>query len=297
MSVPLFTTPSRSNFYPQLGISYDSGSGNGAFGQGWDPIPSITRKTDKGLPQYRDAQDSDIFILSDAEDLVPAFIQSGTTYQRDFEDRNAAWGRDLSCSALPPRIEGLFARIEKWHDQATGDVFWKSLSKDNSPAFTDKRPVPASQTPRTQEVFQWLLEESYDDKGNSISYEYKREDAVIVPPSRKNPTDCEATLDRQTAISSEFDMERLRQRRRRIIFSWSFLTMANTTRIIPLPRKCFRGLAGSTVSRIAGQRLKHARTVCAGVYSCFTILPNSVRRPILFVPLTWSMTKIRSVRI
>lgn len=52
MSVPLFTTPSRSDFHPQLSISYDSGTGNGAFGEGWKlSIPSITRKTDKGLPQ------------------------------------------------------------------------------------------------------------------------------------------------------------------------------------------------------------------------------------------------------
>ena len=69
-SVPVFTTPCRSSFYPQLSLSYDSGAGNGPFGLGWKlSLPSITRKTDKGLPQYRDAQESDIFILSDADGL------------------------------------------------------------------------------------------------------------------------------------------------------------------------------------------------------------------------------------
>ena len=36
LSVPIFTTPSRSDFYPQISISYDSGAGNGTFGLGWN---------------------------------------------------------------------------------------------------------------------------------------------------------------------------------------------------------------------------------------------------------------------
>jgi hypothetical protein len=69
MSVPIATSSGRSGFGPQLSLSYDSGSGNGPFGFGWSPsLPQITRKTDKGLPQYRDAEESDVFILSGAFD-------------------------------------------------------------------------------------------------------------------------------------------------------------------------------------------------------------------------------------
>src|SRR5256712_980609 len=72
MTVPIATSPGRSGFGPQLSLSYDSGAGNSPFGFGWSlSLPSITRKTDKGLPQYRDAVDSDVFILSGSEDLVP----------------------------------------------------------------------------------------------------------------------------------------------------------------------------------------------------------------------------------
>ena len=54
LSIPIFTTPGHQDFYPELSLSYDSGSGNGPFGSGWSlSIPSITRKTDKGLPRYR----------------------------------------------------------------------------------------------------------------------------------------------------------------------------------------------------------------------------------------------------
>jgi hypothetical protein len=62
MTVPIATSPGRSGFGPQLSLSYDSGAGNGPFGFGWSlPLPSITRKTDKGLPQYRDSESEGLF--------------------------------------------------------------------------------------------------------------------------------------------------------------------------------------------------------------------------------------------
>src|SRR6195256_4506195 len=74
MTVPIATSPGRSGFGPQLSLSYDSGAGNGPFGFGWSlSLPSITRKTDKGLPNYEDSLDSNIFIMSGVEDLVPEF--------------------------------------------------------------------------------------------------------------------------------------------------------------------------------------------------------------------------------
>src|SRR5215210_2145353 len=69
LSVPIYSSPGRSGFGPEVSLSYDSGTGNGPFGFGWSlSVPSITRQTDKGLPQYRDAEESDVFILSGAED-------------------------------------------------------------------------------------------------------------------------------------------------------------------------------------------------------------------------------------
>src|SRR5262245_12285715 len=83
MTVPIATSPGRAGFGPQLSLSYDSGSGNGPFGFGWSlAIPSITRRTDKGLPRYYDAEESDIFILSGAEDLVPRLINANGKWSR-----------------------------------------------------------------------------------------------------------------------------------------------------------------------------------------------------------------------
>src|SRR5436190_4499244 len=87
LSIPVPTSRGRSGFGPQLTLSYDSGSGNSPFGFGWSlSLPSITRKTDKGLPRYQDADDSDVFILSGSEDLVPVFRQ----------DEHGKWVRDAN---------------------------------------------------------------------------------------------------------------------------------------------------------------------------------------------------------
>src|SRR3954468_19630666 len=55
-TVPIATSPGRSGFGPQLSLAYDSAAGNGPFGLGWTlSLPSISRKTDKGLPRYQHA--------------------------------------------------------------------------------------------------------------------------------------------------------------------------------------------------------------------------------------------------
>src|SRR5215470_12224124 len=116
MSVPIATSPARSGFGPQLALRYDSGAGNGSFGWGWSlSLPAITRRTDRGLPIYADGDESDIFVLSDAEDLVPTLVPDGDEWRRErFDSPSSEPG--YSVQRYRPRIEGLFARIERWTD-------------------------------------------------------------------------------------------------------------------------------------------------------------------------------------
>jgi RHS repeat-associated protein len=183
MSVPLAISPGRSGFGPQLSLSYDSGAGNGSFGFGWNlSLPSITRKTDKGLPQYRDADESDVFILSGAEDLVPVLESNGSR----FEDNTSVVG--YTVHRYRPRIEGLFARIERWTNQTdASETFWRSISRDNITTWYGKTPKTRIFEPTDPtRIFSWLICESYDDKGNAIRYEYKPEDSDGVDLSAAN---------------------------------------------------------------------------------------------------------------
>lgn len=181
MNVPIATSPGRSGFGPQLSLSYDSGAGNGPFGFGWSLLlPSITRKTDKGLPQYRDTEESDVYILSGAEDLVPVLLPDGTR----FKDDTSASGYVIH--RYRPRIEGLFARIERWNNvNDPTDVHWRSISKDNVLTLygKDARSRIADPADPTR-IFSWLICASYDDKGNAILYEYVSEDDANVDRSQ-----------------------------------------------------------------------------------------------------------------
>ena len=181
MSVPIATSPGRSGFGPQLALSYDSGAGNGPFGFGWNlSLPAITRKTDKGLPQYLDAEESDVFILSGAEDLVPVLQPDGTR----FEDDTTAPGYVIQ--RYRPRIEGLFARIERWtHIADPSDVHWRSLSKDNILTIYGQDEHSRIADPEDAgRIFSWLICETRDDKGNAVIYEYKPEDGTGIDLSQ-----------------------------------------------------------------------------------------------------------------
>jgi RHS repeat-associated protein len=191
LSVPIATSPGRSGFGPQFSLSYDSGGGNGPFGFGWSlSIPTITRKTDKGLPQYRDAEESDVYILSGAEDLVPVLEPDGTR----FEDDTSTPGYVIH--RYRPRNEGLFARIERWINIQTNEIHWRSISKDNITTVYGKTTDSRIEDPQAPEgsprVFSWLICESYDDKGNAIYYEYERENSKHINLSfihERNRTD------------------------------------------------------------------------------------------------------------
>jgi len=188
MAVPIYASSGRSGFGPQLSLSYDSGSGNGPFGFGWSlSLPRVTRKTDKGLPQYRDCDESDTFILSGAEDLVPALVYSGGNWTRDVSSRTL-YGQQYSIHRYRPRVDSLFARVERWANVSDPqDTFWRSISKDNITTWYGKTAESRVSDPADPtRIFSWLICESYDEKGNVIGYQYKPEDSAGVDLSQAN---------------------------------------------------------------------------------------------------------------
>ena len=175
-SIPFPFSPSRNAFMPALSLSYNSGSGNGIFGLGWNAdAPSISRKTEKKLPEYNDAIDSDVFIFSGAEDLVPAMVK----------DDAGNWNKDESAAGTikryRPRIEGGFARIEKITEPG-GNVYWKVISKENIVSVFGKSKSAQIFDPADPiKIFKWFFEFSYDNKGSCFQYEYVKENKINIP--------------------------------------------------------------------------------------------------------------------
>jgi RHS repeat-associated protein len=182
MTIPIFASPGRSGFAPQLTLSYDSGAGNGPFGLGWNlPIRAITRETHKGLPQYRDDDESDVFVLAGAEELVPFLVRtSGDGWKRDSVSR-VANGEGYRVHRYRPRIEGSFTLIEKWVNDRSLETHWRTVTGDNVTTLfgVDSESRIADRNDPSR-IFSWLVSQTCDDKGNVVVYTYKPEDYVGV---------------------------------------------------------------------------------------------------------------------
>ena len=183
LSIPLPFAPSR-GATPALNLSYNSGSGNGVFGLGWNlSLASIKRKTDKGLPKYCDNIDSDIFLFSEAEDLVPEFKKSNGGFLKvngeyviSEKDYPNAAPYTHKIRYYKPRTEGLFARIERWTEKANGIIKWRVITRDNITTlfgWTDKARIEDPADPAR--IYQWLPEFVFDDKGNCSHYYYQQD--------------------------------------------------------------------------------------------------------------------------
>jgi len=182
-SIPLPFTAAR-GASPTLSLSYNSGGGNSLFGLGWNlSLPSIKRKTDKGLPQYIDSIESDTFLFSEAEDLVPEFnkepdgsftMDSNGDYVLNEKDSPDGLHK---IKSYRPRIEGLFARIERWTEKANGTIRWRVITKENVTTLLgwSSNSVIVDSKDSTK-IFEWFPEFVFDDKGNCAQYIYKPED-------------------------------------------------------------------------------------------------------------------------
>ncbi|KAK0727685.1 virulence plasmid 65kDa B protein-domain-containing protein, partial [Lasiosphaeria miniovina] len=177
LGIPLVIPSGRDGFSPGLELVYDSNAGNGPFGVGWSlSLPSISRKTSRCVPRYRDGgSDEDVFLLSDgAGELV---AQEGALTTVD----------SYKVQRYKPRVQtgDSASRIERWTDTAGSHVFWRTISStgittiygkaDAEQIFHDNESVPSSRC-----AYSWLATETYDPKGNCVVFEYKTEDAGNV---------------------------------------------------------------------------------------------------------------------
>jgi RHS repeat-associated protein len=171
-TIPIAVPPGRAGFQPQLQLVYSTGHPNGHFGLGWSlSVPGVTRKTDDGVPRYRDLArrpgDRDTFILSGVEDLVAVETTGDATRYR-------------------PRTEGLFADIRRLSGNRLDD-YWEVRSRDGlvtyygvpGAAGTDPGVVANPDDPT--KVFSWKLTATEDPFGNRIEYEYLRDRARSGP--------------------------------------------------------------------------------------------------------------------
>lgn len=176
-SIPIPLTQSR-GFEPQLRLSYNSGTGNDVFGMGFSlSIPKIYRKTDTGIPKYNG---DDIYILADEGELTPKLVKNNGQWVVD-ETTKTDDGVSWKVIVFLPREQSSFSLIEQWTDPSTGESWWKVTSRYNV-TFNYGRTKDARIADPDDEtkIFEWLIEETFDCKGNRILYHYKPEDGKNI---------------------------------------------------------------------------------------------------------------------
>ena len=176
-SVPVPSCSSR-GFAPSLSIDYNSGSGNGVFGLGWNlSLSVISRKTDRGIPRYTD--DNDVFIIGGVEDLVPELKQFGENEFLNKEGKteyHESRENGFTIRRYRPRTEGSFLRIERYLAD-DGTIYWTVTDLSNVTTIYGMSASSRLASPDGEKIYQWYPEFSFDSNGNSIAYYYIHESA------------------------------------------------------------------------------------------------------------------------
>ncbi len=77
---------------------------------------------------------------------------------------------DFKINLYRPRTEGQFARIERWGRKANLDFHWRAITKDNVTSIYGRTATSRIVDPDSaKRVYEWLLEETFDAKGNHPS--------------------------------------------------------------------------------------------------------------------------------
>jgi RHS repeat-associated protein len=187
ITVPIACSPGRGGLTPSLQLSHTTGGGNGPFGVGWQLSSGvITRKTDKGLPRYRDptGQDSDVFVLSGTEDLVPLLEpgRSGGNWSRLTPKVRSSNGADFHVYQYRPRSGTPSMRVELWRSvtDPRADMHWRTISGNNITIYGRTSESRVSDPANPSRIFQWLVCEQRI-LGNVMVVEYKAENSENAP--------------------------------------------------------------------------------------------------------------------
>ncbi|RMO96343.1 putative insecticidal toxin complex protein B [Pseudomonas syringae pv. philadelphi] len=180
LEIALPISPGR-GYAPALSLGYQSTSGKGLFGLGWNLSRGVVaRLSSKGVPSY---SNNDVMLGPGGEFWIPERSDNGAIVTTQVSNYN---GLDLGTTYQVlryfARVEGAFDRIEHWFINPVDPGFWLIHSADGSLHVYGKRASSRIADPEDMNrVAEWLLEESMNVIGEHILYEYKPEDEQGLP--------------------------------------------------------------------------------------------------------------------
>jgi hypothetical protein len=172
--LPLPVSSAR-HLTPGLVLQYNSQSGNGTFGIGMQlPIPSIARKTSKGVPHY---QEDDVMVGPDGVDRWP---DHGTHVTRTLPGRSEM---TYTVVRYYPRVESTFDIYELWMPDGGQPSFWRVQgSNGNLYCYGHSDKSRIADPKNALRITEWLLLEEVSPLGEHIYYEYAADPAESDGP-------------------------------------------------------------------------------------------------------------------
>ncbi|MEJ3748544.1 SpvB/TcaC N-terminal domain-containing protein [Actinomycetes bacterium KLBMP 9797] len=165
LSYPIEVPPGRGGLQPRLGVTYNSGGGNGWVGLGWDlPMPSIAVDTRWGVPRYDGGLETETYLFG-GQQLTPV-AHRGALKARTAE------------KVFHTRVEGGFARITR-RGSTPKNYSWEVVDKAGTRSLFGGTPS-STLADDAGNVFQWALRELRDAHGNVMRYHTVRQDDAGV---------------------------------------------------------------------------------------------------------------------
>jgi len=183
ISFPISVSQCR-DVTPGLVLNYATSGGNGPYGLGCSiGLPRISRRADKHIPRYDDA---DEYVAAGGEVLVPWLAKTDGVWQPIVHRRTGPDG-DYRVALYRTREAGAPTRYECWQRLSDGDQHWRTVDTSNTVTVLGTSGATRIMDPANPaDVFAWLIESSVNDRGDSVLYGYKAEDAVGIPPLPSN---------------------------------------------------------------------------------------------------------------
>jgi RHS repeat-associated protein len=175
ISFPIEIPQGRQGMQPSLVLQYNSSSGNGWLGMGWNlPIPAITVETQWGVPLYSNVYETESYLIS-GEQIAPSNpdgTQKPLVNKAKFELRDTNYYRNFAYV-----IEGAFNKIIR-HGTNPKNYWWTVTDKNGTKYYYGKYPFASNISPKAVladdngNIAYWALTTIQDVYGNSVNYEY-----------------------------------------------------------------------------------------------------------------------------
>jgi RHS repeat-associated protein len=176
LQIPIAVPPGRGLPLPQLGLAYDSSSGRGVAGAGWDfGNVFVSRELAKGVPRYQDPPlggswqpGQDRFAFGSDELVAICLVQGGTCSGLQPGEAMPAWANGWQY--FRPAVERNFLRYfwsadhRTWRAQAKSGVILELGAPLAGPVDATDAAAIESDPGNPSRIFRWRLSRQFDSQ-------------------------------------------------------------------------------------------------------------------------------------